>query len=660
MYGSMPPGKKFQVVREAFVAAKILTGTYPPVLTYFLDQGQLITDPGTTEALQLALRSPVDISTLSPFLRNRVFILYEALSPLTPLRSLRLGARRPTDGEECVRVPIKHLQRREDMIHKFAARSLLGDLEQGQSRLHVGPNALPRNTTEQAEAVRIEGERIGCKWSLISQWTSFYAVEERPRAGEENRGSLVDDGEPPSIELVDQEDPGLLRPRGPQTHFEGNFITDPASYSESDDESESSDEDDDQELACVEEDNVPDREADDSDSHDGEGGRPFSGDRDNNHDARSDGCGRDSEDGHKSDDDQPTGDDSYMAVDRNIALSIGTGSATRHAPVPFKYLSMASASQGPSQGSWAQHSKGGKHDAASEVTEFLSVGDIDPDAYGKGALSNWMSTAKAYEISKRPGQGSVPLSSPDSLPSTTMSQIVASAFNPPASTSLLETPQTKPATREDEAKQHVIRHLLRLHASDGSFSANNKLLTELFGPMFLQGVDLLKRYVVSCIMPEHTDKVESISLTFATIALLATRFQSCEPLWRMMVAKAKNYTSSHVRAAGYPTVEKEAEALFATMELPRYQLQNLNIHSITAQHLMNTIPVAPEEDQTSDPPKGLENSPKDAPAVPNITVDPHSFDHPEGGDLPASEEPLVRRRISLEFAPWEDEDGPDV
>src|SRR3954454_14940898 len=105
----MPPGKKFQVVRGAFVAVKILTDTEWPVLTCFLGQEQIITDPSATEALWLGLRSPVDISTLSPFLRNRVFILYETLSPLTPPRSLRLRARIPTGEEVCVRVPIRLL-----------------------------------------------------------------------------------------------------------------------------------------------------------------------------------------------------------------------------------------------------------------------------------------------------------------------------------------------------------------------------------------------------------------------------------------------------------------------------------------------------------------------------------------------------------------------
>src|SRR5687768_4514538 len=119
----------------------------------------------------MPLRSPVDVSTLSPFLRNRVLIMYEQLSPSAAPTSLQLKATRPGGEEILERVPIRVLENRDDMIHKFAARSLLGDLERGQSHIHIGPNSLPRDTAQQHAAVRAEGERIGCKWRLVSRWT---------------------------------------------------------------------------------------------------------------------------------------------------------------------------------------------------------------------------------------------------------------------------------------------------------------------------------------------------------------------------------------------------------------------------------------------------------------------------------------------------------
>lgn len=614
----------------------------------------------TTEVLQ----SPVDVSTLSPFLRNRVFILYESLSPSTRPSALRLKANRPGGEEVCEWVGIMPLERRDDMIHKFAARALLGDLEQGQSHIHVGPNALPRNTT-QAAAVRLEGERIGCKWALVSPWTSFYAVEEQPGESEENGNLLVGDGELPSVELVDQDDPGLLRPRGLQTHFGEHLLTDAAPLGESNDES---DEDSDEEADDVESegsDTGHDHETDDSDRHDGQGGGRHAGGRGTDHDASSDRGDRDDAGGDDSEDDQPppdcpantTGNGSYVAAGQSAAPPIGLGSTARHAAIALGYQNATS--QGLPQQSWTQHFKDGKQDSAAresnEVKEFLSVSELNAGEHGRAALFNWLSTAKTYVSDKKLGRANV--ASPDNHSSTPESHIVAPAFNPLASTSLLETPQTRPATREDEAKEAVIRNLLVLQATNGSFGTHEEKLAQLFGPMFLQGVDHLKMDVWYHIVPEHTDKEEFLSLTFAIIALLTTRFQSCEPLWRLIVAKAKGYTSSHVRAAAYPTLEQKAEALFATMDLPRYQLRRLDLRSIAAQSSMNIRLGVPEENQANNPPEALKDSSKGSPTDPKLTGDSRPSVSPENGtsslSLPYTQEPLVRRRISLEFAPYE-------
>ena len=64
-----------------------------------------------------------------------------------------------------------------DFIHKLGARAILGDLEKGQSWIHLDTNRANNSLTEE-ERVLSEGESIGCKWSLVSKWTSFYAVDE--------------------------------------------------------------------------------------------------------------------------------------------------------------------------------------------------------------------------------------------------------------------------------------------------------------------------------------------------------------------------------------------------------------------------------------------------------------------------------------------------
>ncbi|KIW64497.1 hypothetical protein PV04_09426 [Phialophora macrospora] len=124
------------------------------------------------------LQSPAEISSLSPFMRNRVFMLFDAADAPASLDSINIRATAVRGSEVVTRVAVNTLERRETQIHKLGARAILGDLERGQSWLHVGPNQPLRGSAEEVELVRKEGEALGCKWSLVSKWTSFYAVEE--------------------------------------------------------------------------------------------------------------------------------------------------------------------------------------------------------------------------------------------------------------------------------------------------------------------------------------------------------------------------------------------------------------------------------------------------------------------------------------------------
>ncbi|KAK3315985.1 hypothetical protein B0H66DRAFT_534248 [Apodospora peruviana] len=65
-------------------------------------------------------------------------------------------------------------------IHKFAARSLTEDLGRRQSWIQRRPTQgldLGFDGVDH-EPIRKEGERLGSKWSIVSQWTSFVVVKE--------------------------------------------------------------------------------------------------------------------------------------------------------------------------------------------------------------------------------------------------------------------------------------------------------------------------------------------------------------------------------------------------------------------------------------------------------------------------------------------------
>jgi len=99
------------------------------------------------------------------------------------------------------------LEKKDTTLHKLAARSLLDDLEQGRSQIHVGSNKpLPGSWAETSQ-IRLRAEEIACKWSLVSKWTSFFLVEE-PSVAEE--GDAIMEG----VTNVKQSSEDLLQTRG--------------------------------------------------------------------------------------------------------------------------------------------------------------------------------------------------------------------------------------------------------------------------------------------------------------------------------------------------------------------------------------------------------------------------------------------------------------
>ncbi|KAL4882370.1 von Willebrand factor type A domain-containing protein [Aspergillus karnatakaensis] len=121
------------------------------------------------------LMSPGNIFNLSPFQRNRVFILsadgkLDENSQITIKRKSMLGQRIITY------VPIHKLQERDSTVHTFATLALLNELERGESWIYRAGH-VSRGTKQAQDMTKKEGERLGCQGSLVSKWTSFVAVE---------------------------------------------------------------------------------------------------------------------------------------------------------------------------------------------------------------------------------------------------------------------------------------------------------------------------------------------------------------------------------------------------------------------------------------------------------------------------------------------------
>ncbi|OAQ74414.1 vWA-like protein [Purpureocillium lilacinum] len=117
-------------------------------------------------------QSPANISAISPFIRNRIFLLFDSDVQTAELTSVNLKIRAPGGHVTTKRVLPKRLLEPDSTLHKLAVRALLGDLERGESWLHCCQDG-----AEDA-AVRQEAIDLGMKWSLVSKWKSLYAVEE--------------------------------------------------------------------------------------------------------------------------------------------------------------------------------------------------------------------------------------------------------------------------------------------------------------------------------------------------------------------------------------------------------------------------------------------------------------------------------------------------
>ncbi|KAF9767978.1 hypothetical protein IL306_014785 [Fusarium sp. DS 682] len=149
-------------------------------------------------------QSPVDVSNLSPFLRNRIFLLFDSGQQHPELKHVVLQVQSPNGSVMNKTILPRRLSQPDTLIHKLAVRALLGDLERGESWLGVG-----RGSGTDDPMIRAEAINLGCKWSLVSIWTSIYAIEEEMAVP---NGGMIMEMEIP--EAADELNDALLLPRG--------------------------------------------------------------------------------------------------------------------------------------------------------------------------------------------------------------------------------------------------------------------------------------------------------------------------------------------------------------------------------------------------------------------------------------------------------------
>ncbi|EZF31529.1 hypothetical protein H109_00512 [Trichophyton interdigitale MR816] len=133
--------------------------------------------------------SPADVSTLSPFGRNRIFVLAQN-GQIKPSSKIHLKISRGGRISNTT-IPIMALQEKDSLLHKFAARALLSDLERENSWIQRDHRI--QQGAQTAFWTKVEGERLGCQWALVSKWTSFVGVEDIEAGSRDQRSPEVID-----------------------------------------------------------------------------------------------------------------------------------------------------------------------------------------------------------------------------------------------------------------------------------------------------------------------------------------------------------------------------------------------------------------------------------------------------------------------------------
>lgn len=189
-----------------------------------------------------------------------------------PLQHIKIFTHLENGQEKITKVPVKLTQNASALIHKLGVRAILGDLERRHNLIQSVPNPRNHHSIEELELLHSQGESMGCKWGLISKWTSFSAVEEAYEPDGHEPDSFMDsvDG------LVQRAEDGmdLLQPRGrPAQRVNGSV----QSLLQADEDMDIDLDEEDDTLSDTNDADLDYRKDDCSDSEDGDGGDPRGG-----------------------------------------------------------------------------------------------------------------------------------------------------------------------------------------------------------------------------------------------------------------------------------------------------------------------------------------------------------------------------------------------
>ena len=125
----------------------------------------------------VCIQAPHHIPDFHAFSKSSVYFLY---SREVKIESIKVIATATSGEIVTADLPIQRPENIRNCVHFMAAKSVLNDLESGQSWLHAAIRGEEgKDEVEIEQFTRAEGEKIGIEWSLSSRWTSFVVVDDR-------------------------------------------------------------------------------------------------------------------------------------------------------------------------------------------------------------------------------------------------------------------------------------------------------------------------------------------------------------------------------------------------------------------------------------------------------------------------------------------------
>ena len=125
------------------------------------------------------IQAPYFIHSLNPFAWSTIFFLFHDKQNIPP-QIVTIKVTTVSGNFEYKDIRVDYAQIKSSTIHQVGAKSIMVDLEAGQSWTHMA--AYESDVSKSQEpisnlAIGKEAECIGLKWSIAGKWTSFVAVD---------------------------------------------------------------------------------------------------------------------------------------------------------------------------------------------------------------------------------------------------------------------------------------------------------------------------------------------------------------------------------------------------------------------------------------------------------------------------------------------------